>query len=62
MLGLVDEFSGEPFVRGKEIVSPMRGVLHSGCISTQESGLLTFKAVDYNLPQLPRADSGQVRT
>jgi hypothetical protein len=58
MLGLVDEFSGEPFVQGKEIVSPMRGVLHSGGITSQENGLLTFKAMDYNLPHLPRSFGG----
>jgi hypothetical protein len=58
MLGLVDEFSGEPFVEGKEIISPMRSVLHSGRISTQENGLLTFKAMDHNLPQLPKSFGG----
>ncbi len=58
MLGLVDEFSGEPFVQGKEIISPMRGVLHGGQITAQENGLLTFKAMDYNLPHLPRSFGG----
>lgn len=58
MLGFVDEFSGDPFVQGKEIISPMRGVLHSGQITAQENGLLTFKAMDYNLPHLPRCFGG----
>jgi hypothetical protein len=30
MLGLVAEFSQEPFIEGKEFISPMRGVLDSG--------------------------------
>jgi hypothetical protein len=30
MLGLVAEFSQEPFIEGKEFISPMRGVLNSG--------------------------------
>jgi hypothetical protein len=58
MLGLVEEFSGEPFVHGKEIISPMRGVLHSGRITAQQNGLLTFEAMDYNVPHLPRSFGG----
>jgi hypothetical protein len=54
MLGLVAEFSQKPFVEGKEVVSPMLGVLHSGHVCTQENGLLTFRAMDYNLHRLPK--------
>src|SRR6185312_16060511 len=35
MLGLVAEFSGQPFVQGREFISPMRGVLHTGLICAQ---------------------------
>jgi len=58
MLGLVDEFSEAPFAAGREIISPMRGVLHSGHIVAQENGLLTFKAMDYNLHELPKSFGG----
>jgi hypothetical protein len=58
MLGLVDEFSEKPFAQGSEIISPMRGVLHTGRIVAQENGLLTFKAMDYNLPHLPKSFGG----
>ena len=43
MLGLVAEFSKEPFVEGVNIVRPMRGVLHSGHIAAQENGFLTLQ-------------------
>ena len=55
MLGLVAEFSEEPFIEGREFISPMRGVLHSGHICAQENGLLRFKAMDYNLHELPKS-------
>ncbi|UPJ48685.1 hypothetical protein IVB30_37625 [Bradyrhizobium sp. 200] len=58
MLGLVAEFSQEPFIEGREVISPMRGVLHSGHISGQENGLLTFKAMEYNLHELPKSFGG----
>jgi hypothetical protein len=58
MLGLVDEFSATPFVQGREIISPMRGVLHTGHVTAEENGLLTFKAMDYNLPHLPSCFGG----
>jgi hypothetical protein len=58
MLGLVEEFSQEPFIEGTQVVSLMRGVLHSGRVSAQENGLLTFKAMDYNLPEMPKCFGG----
>jgi hypothetical protein len=58
MLGLVAEFSQEPFIEGKEIISPMRGVLLSGHVCAQENGLLTFKVMDYNLDKLPKKFGG----
>jgi hypothetical protein len=58
MLGLVAEFSQQPFVEGKEFISPMRGVLHTGHICAQENGLLTVEAMDYNLNELPRSFGG----
>ena len=58
MLGLVAEFSQEPFVEGHEFISPMRGVLHTGHICAQENGLLTFDAMDYNLKELPESFGG----
>jgi hypothetical protein len=36
----------------------MRGVLHTGRVVAQENGLLTFKAMDYNLPHLPKSFGG----
>jgi hypothetical protein len=57
-LGLVAEFSERPFIEGKEFISPMRGVLHSGHICAQENGLLTMKAMDYNLHELPKCFGG----
>lgn len=58
MLGLVAEFSGQPFVEGTEWISPMRGILHTGHICTQENGLLTVEAMDYNLDKLPESFGG----
>jgi len=58
MLGLVAEFSEPPFIEGKEFISPMRGVLHTGHICDQENGLLTFDAMNYNLDQLPEDFGG----
>lgn len=58
MLGLVAEFSGTPVRQGHEITSPMRGVLHTGHVCAQEKGLLTVKAMDYNLHELPKLFGG----
>lgn len=58
MLGLVAEFSETPFVLGREFISPMRGVLHTGHICAQENGLLTVKAIPYNLHELPESFGG----
>jgi hypothetical protein len=53
MLGLVAEFSERPFIQGAEWISPMRAVLHTGHVVTQENGLLTVEAMDYNRDKLP---------
>jgi hypothetical protein len=58
MLGLIAEFSEEPFVAGREFISPMRGVLHTGHVCAQENGLLTHKSMDYNLSELPKKFGG----
>ena len=58
MLGLVEEFSQTPFIEGREFISPIRGVLHTGHICGQETGLLTFNAMDYNLDELPTSFGG----
>ena len=58
MLGLVAEFSDMPFRQGREFVSPMRGVLHPGHVTTQNNGLLTMRAMDYNLHHLPKDFGG----
>jgi hypothetical protein len=58
MLGLVAEFSEKPFIEGKEFISPMRGVLHTGHICAQENGLLTMKAMGYNIKHLPKDFGG----
>ncbi len=58
MLGLVAEFSEKSFVEGKQLISPMRGVLHTGYAQTQENGLLVFDAMDYNLNELPKNFGG----
>lgn len=58
MLGLVAEYSEKPFVEGTEITSPMRAVLHTGHVSKQENGLLTFDAMGYNLELLPASFGG----
>jgi hypothetical protein len=53
MLGLVAEFSQQPFVEDSRFTSPVRGVLHSGHIRAQENSLLTFEAMTYNRNALP---------
>ncbi|WP_157450002.1 hypothetical protein [Bradyrhizobium sp. ARR65] len=58
MLGLIAEFSDKPFIEGREFISPMRGALHTGHICAQENGLLTVKAMPYNLHELPRSFGG----
>ena len=51
IFGLVEEFSGEPEVYGKNIVSNLRAVLYSGRIVPRENGLLYFEPRDRdNLP------------
>jgi hypothetical protein len=57
ILGLVAELSQPPFIKGKEFISPVRGILHTGHICAQEKGLLTLQAMEYNLHELP-ADFG----
>jgi hypothetical protein len=58
MLGLVAEFSQTPYIENREVISPMRGVLHSGHVCSQENGLLTFDAMKYNLHELPKSFGG----
>ena len=58
MLGLVAEFSQQPFIEDGRFISPMRGALHSGHIRLQENGLLTFEAMDYNRDALPKCFGG----
>jgi len=58
VLGLVEEFSNPPFKQGREFISPMRGVLHSGHASAQGNGLLTMKAMDYNRHEMPESFGG----
>jgi hypothetical protein len=58
MLGLVGEFSQTPYIEGREFISPMRGVLHSGHVCGQENGLLTFEAMKYNRHELPKSFGG----
>jgi hypothetical protein len=58
MLGLIAEFSEQPFIAGKEFISPMRAVLHTGHVCAQENGLLTVKAMEYNLHELPKSFGG----
>jgi hypothetical protein len=58
MLGLIAEFSQQPFIEGKEFISPMRGVLHTGHICAQQNGFLTVEAMDYNLDELPKSFGG----
>lgn len=58
MLGLIAEFSQAPFVEGKDVISPMRGVLHTGHVCAQENGLLTVEAMEYNLDKLPQSFGG----
>ncbi|TWA88994.1 hypothetical protein [Bradyrhizobium stylosanthis] len=58
VLGLVEEFSTPSFKEGREFISPMRGVLHSGHVTARENGLLTLKAMEYNRPQLPKCFGG----
>jgi hypothetical protein len=58
ILGLVAEFSGEPFIEGKEFISPMRGVLHTGHITEQKNGLLTMEPMEYNRHELPKSFGG----
>jgi hypothetical protein len=58
MLGLIAEFSGAAFAQGREFISPMRGVLHTGHVCAQQNGLLTMRAMDYNLNELPKSFGG----
>ncbi|WP_284272205.1 hypothetical protein [Bradyrhizobium iriomotense] len=58
MLGLIAEVSETPFIEGREFISPMRGVLHTRHVCAQEKGLLTVKAMPYNLHELPESFGG----
>ena len=58
MVGLVAELSDRPFVAGKEVISPMSGVLHTGHLCAQQNGLLTIEAMSYNRDKLPKKFGG----
>ncbi len=58
ILGLVEEFSGEPFVEEANWISPMRGVLHTGHVTEQKNGLLTVEPMEYNRHELPKSFGG----
>ena len=58
MLGFVAEFSEKPFVKGREFISPMRGMLHTGQICAHENGLLTFEAMYSDFKELPQSFGG----
>jgi hypothetical protein len=58
ILGLVAEFSDTPFIERDRFISPMRGVLHSGHIMSQENGLLIVGALEYNLDKMPEDFGG----
>lgn len=58
MLGLVAEFSGTPTIESGRFVSPMRGVLHSGHIVSQENGLLIIDPLEYNIDKMPEDFGG----
>lgn len=62
IFGLISEFSGEPEVEGKNVVSNLRAVLYSGQIVPRENGLLHFEPRDReNLPNSFGGMSGGVR-
>jgi hypothetical protein len=52
IFGLVEEFSGEPEIEGKNVISNLRAVLYSGRILPRDNGLLHFEPRDggENLP------------
>jgi len=52
IFGLVEEFSGEPEIEGKNVVSNLRAVLYSGRILPRDNGLQHFEPWDRgeNLP------------
>lgn len=58
MLGLVAEDLEEPYIEGTDLISPLRGVLHTGRIVKQENGLLTVEAMEYNVKDLPKDFGG----
>ena len=54
MFGLVAEYSEAPFVENRTFVSPMRAVIYSGKLHSDENGLVRFQtseAVPENLPK-----------
>lgn len=53
IFGLIAEFSGEPEIEGRNVISNLRAVLYSGRVLPRENGLLHFEPRDRgeNLPE-----------
>lgn len=58
VFGLVDEYSGKPFIENDRFISPMRGVIYRGKMQSGQYGLLRFQTIDEDPENLPKKFGG----
>jgi hypothetical protein len=58
MFGLVDEYSGPPFIEGCKFVSPMRAVIYRGKMHSDDNALIRFQTIDDVPEKLPKSFGG----
>jgi len=58
VFGLVDEYSGKPFIENDRFISPMRGVIYRGKMQSGQYGLLRFQTIDEDPEKLPKNFGG----
>jgi hypothetical protein len=58
MFGLVDEYSGKPFIEDRRFVSPMHAVIYRGKMHSEQNGLLHFQTIDDDPEKLPKSFGG----
>jgi hypothetical protein len=58
VFGLVDEYSGKPFIENDRFISPMQGVIYRGKMQSGEFGVLQFQTIDEDPEKIPKNFGG----
>jgi hypothetical protein len=58
MFGLVDEYSGKPFIEDSRFISPMHAVIYRGKMHSEQNGLIHFQTTDDDPEKLPKSFGG----